>query len=184
MAELVVDYKSGTSEIKGVPEDSIMTRLKTALGEWLTFLFFPFIILSGILIFVFNIQPELVLKLGGIIVGALTLCHLNKNFDRKMKRYFAKKSGKGKRNRIVITDLKINEFILFDICNRIVDYKVTEDFSRYLSKVWIKEEHISSMQSSQGKLVDLKYNENRNIWNCHFLFEQKPEKGELFVEWI
>ena len=119
-----------------------------------------------------------------IFILCLTLLHLDTDFDRRAKRFFAKRSGQGKRSVVTVKQIKDKEFVLFDIQNMIVDYKATKEFSKYLSKVWIKEEHISSLLSRQGRLKGLFYTENKNIWNAHFLFDKIPKKGELHIEWI
>ena len=193
LAELVVDYEAGTTDIKGIPEETIGNRLKTAFLEWVSFLILPFgvllvvgyIILSFFLgVTDFALLTAELIKAGIVILFSLTLCHLNKRFDKKVKTFFAKRSGDGKRNRICVTNLKNREFVLFDITNHIVDYKATKDYADKLAKVWVKKEHISSLHSNQGTLTDLHYEENRNIWNAHFIFREVPKDGELWVEWI
>lgn len=190
--ELVIDYKNNKTDIKGVPEDSLDIRLRAGFMSWFSLFFLPFIILwvLGEGIYFSLTKQEIftmhmfVFWVAFVFILCLTLLHLDFDFDRRAKRFFAKRSGQGKRSVVTVKQIKDKEFVVFDIQNMIVDWKVTGEFSKYISKVWIKEEHISSMLSRQGLIKNLFYTENRNIWNAHFLFDKIPKKGELHIEWI
>ena len=67
-AELIVDYKKGTSEIKGVPDDTLINRIKAAFSDWVLYM----AVLFGILHFSFSQIPilsEYAFKWASWVVG-------------------------------------------------------------------------------------------------------------------
>ncbi len=189
ICETIIDYQNEKTEIKGAPEDTLSNRVKSAWMEYLGQLFVPFGALSLITIFVsgifeFTIKGELLVGIFGGLITLLSLLHINKRYDYLVKKFWALKTGNRKRNRLRITEFKTKEFILYDIKNIVVDYKAKGDVAKKLDKIWIKQEHPSSLVRNQGKLGDMLYLENEPIWNAHFIFGSIPKEGYLYVEWV
>ena len=190
LAETIIDYKKGKTEIKGVPHDTVANRIKSAWIEYATHMFIPFFILGIIAVAIAKFGFSYEIKLDWMvwafisIITALSSLHVSRKLDYKVKKAFALKTGAKKRNRLRASEFKSREFILYDIKNIAVDYEANGDVSKKLSKIWIKEEHPSSMINNQGKIEDLLLLENKPIWNVHFIFEGIPKSGSLYVEWI
>ena len=75
---------------------------------------------------------------------------------------------------------KIIEIPLFR--NVYLDYNAEDDFSRYLSKVEIKEHPFSRiLKQKKGKI--LKKTRHPYLWKAQFIFSKVPKKGKLEVFW-
>ena len=185
-AEIIVDYKKGDIDIKSVYDDNLYCRLTSAIGEWFGYILTLFVILIIINQFILKgiIQNNYIVGIILIIYSIILLLHINKNFDNKVKKYFARRSGKGERNRILAKNINSKEFVLWDIKNKIVDFKVTGDISNKLSKIWIKKEKYISLCNNQADIKDSYKVDDKDIWNVHFYFEEIPKDGELHIEWI
>jgi len=188
-SELVVDYKKGKTDIKGVPQDNLKDRLVSAVLGWALFLFLPYFIFMGILYFILNqfgihIDSNWVIHPLAYILIILTSLHLNRNLDSKLKKWLIIKSGQKKRNRIKLTKFKDKEFVIYDTKNVVVEFKAEGDVSKKLNKIWIKQEHPSSMIGGQADIGDMLFLNNEPVWNVHFLFDDVPKNGSLYVEWI
>ena len=190
LAEMIVDYKNKKTDIKGVPEANTLDTLKTAFSEWSGYLILPLLIVGGVSWYILEVWVGVVnslryiVPIGFIVLLGLTSCHLNSEFDRKVKRWFAIRTGKGKRNRIKITNFKTKEFVLYGINNIVAEYEAKGDVSNKLNKIWIKEEHPSASIRNQANVDDMLLLENNAKWNCYFIFEDTPVDGSLYVEWI
>ena len=60
----------------------------------------------------------------------------------------------------------------------------TADVAEQLNRIWIKQEHPSSMIEKQGRLTDMLYLTSEPIWNAHFIFDNVPRDGSLYIEWV
>ncbi len=61
--------------------------------------------------------------------------------------------------------------------NIFLDYKTTQDYSRYLSKVMIKEIPLMIIRGKKKQKQD-------DYWFATFIFSKKPRKGFLIVDYI
>lgn len=189
-AEIVVDYKNNKTELKGIPPDSLVSKVGYVLWEWIKTLGIPFIVVLMLSSFVnsytrFYVSGNQIFFVFCIIALLGMSLHLNKNWDKRLRKYFAKRTAYGNKNRLSITELNSKEFIIYDTKNITVDFDTSGDFSKYLSKVWIKQEHPSAILLKQGKIEDLFFVNGQNpVWNVHFIFEEIPKTGFLSVEYI
>lgn len=183
-AEIIVDYKNDKTDIKGVGEETTTNKLKSAAHDWIIFLY-PYLAVSLLILIILKIPIGWWFFISwACIIGFLSLLHLNNKWHKKFKTYFAIRSGKGKRNKAKISELKSKEFVIYNMKNRVVEFDTTGDVRKQLSKIWIKEEHPSSSLSNQARCGEMMFLDDNPIWNVYFIFENIPKDGELYVEWI
>lgn len=190
IAETIIDYRKGTTEIKGVPQNTLVNRVKSAFGEYTVKLIAPYAILIGAIYLIsqyayhYKIEARWMVWTYILIVCLLSVLHINKKFDYRMKKYFAVRTGARKRNKMRVSDLNSNKFVLYGFKNIVLEYEAKGDVARKLNKIWIKQEHPSSVVSDQGRVSDMLYLENGPVWNAHFLFDGVPKDGYLYIEWV
>lgn len=189
-AETIIDYRKGTTDIKGVPQDTLVNRVKSAFGEYAVKLVAPYIILMVAIYWILQwiLQYEIEVRwIAGtyiLIVCLLSVLHINKKFNYRMKRYFAVRTGAIKRNKIKLSDLNSDKFVLYGFKNIVLEYEAKGDVARKLNKIWVKQEHPSSVVSDQGRVSDMLYLKNEPVWNAHFMFDDVPKDGYLYIEWV
>lgn len=189
-AETIIDYRKGTTEIKGVPQDTLTNRVKSAFVEYMIKLILPYIVLVlmiyGISQYIYHQEIEMgwVMWAYILIVSLLSILHINKKIDYRVKKYFAVRTGARKRNKMRISDLNSNEFVMYGFRNIVLEYEARGDVARKLNKIWIKQEYPSSVISDQGRVSDMLYLENESVWNAHFMFDDVPKDGYLYIEWV
>jgi len=185
LAEAIVDYKTKRIELKGIPEDTTFNRVKAALQDWLCYILLTF----GISAFLWNhfkLNFNHFLIGSIIITGILLSLHTNKKFDRKVKKWFAIRTAKGKRNRLIAENFTTKEFVIYDTKNVVVEFEATGDVNKQLERIWIRDEDKSAILTQQAKIISILFKEKepQTIWNVHFIFENVPKDGTLKVEWI
>jgi len=189
-AEIIVDYNNNKTELKGIPPYSLLSKIGNVFVEWVKTLWIPFL---AVLILNSYLQSntrfyatsnQLFTVFGIVILAGMSL-HLNKKLDGKLSKHFARRTAHGKKNRLSVTELNSKEFIIYNTRNVVVNFDTSGDFKKYLSKIWVKEEHPSTILMNQGKLQDLFFTgEQTPFWNVHFIFEKIPKAGCLTVEYI
>jgi len=211
LAEITVDYKNKTVDIKDVPPPTVLNRVFGTLVDigFSNFMIFFLFLIVIILVLPFSTEVNTFLRTPAeqvsrtmelkplvdslsiyiltthfALLFCVSLLSINKKVDRKIKRYFAIKSGKGKRNKITLTSLNSREFVIPNTQNRVVDYEVSGDFRKFLDKVMIKKEESFVSLLKQGTVTSVYSKKHKRFWNVYFLFDKTPRKGSLYVEWI
>jgi len=190
-AEIIVDYKTRKTEIKGVKEQNFIDVYKSVWFSWLSLLAIPFGILVVVMMVVGKYIPSYdagwINWIGGtylLLVSLLPLLHLNKRFDKEMRSFFAVRTGMGRRNRVKLSTFNSREFVLPNIHNIVLEYEAKGDVAKQLDKIWVRQEHKSSPIVRQARLLDLFLNDDKPIWNAYFKFNKIPKSGSLYLEWI
>lgn len=189
-AETVVDYKNQKIEIKGVPEENLYNRLKSAFCDWLPYIIGVWALLVAIFMlfhfisFVKDSYFTIPTYICSGMLAFLLICHINKKFDSCVRKWFAVRTGNKKRNKAKFTNIKTNELVLYNIENIVLEYETAGDVKKQLNKIWIKEEHPSSILTKQANMEGMLLLDNDPVWNAHFMFENTPKDGYLYVEWI
>lgn len=188
LAEATIDYKTKTIDLKGVPDGTLINRLTSALldwGMWLTIVYFGIIILLQQLNVTFK---NLGIILAVALVVPILAIHSNKKMDIKIKKWFAKRTGKGKRNCMTAKDFNSKDFVIYNTKNVVVDFEATGDVAKQLSKIMTREEESINILLKQANIKNISLNEgligNKKWWNVYFVFEEIPKDGELYVEFI
>jgi hypothetical protein len=193
LAEIVVDYEKGTSDIKGVPPGNLENRLLTAAWEWIHETAVKYIISIVAMLGVFAVikytPPEnfftFMLSFYVGEIGILASLSLDKNLDERIKKHFARKTGEGTRDRLVLSDFASDVFVLPGFRNIVLEYEATGDVAEQLKKIHIREEQGSSVVSIQARVKSmLLADKNNRQWNAYFYFKKRPENGELSIEFI
>ena len=203
-AEIIIDYKKGTTELIDVHKEELLERLYTAYISWLynTPTFFYSILIAIIYLIYYRIvyaSPEVyiiqiiiaqvlfILTFSFLTLPLLiTLAHLNEKFDQYWKAKFAMKTGDIKRNKITLKNFTNNIFLLYNFKNIVLDFEAMGDVGNQLSKIHIKKEHRCSNIMHQADVKSFYYLPKyffSYIWNAYFIFDKIPKDGELKLEW-
>lgn len=189
-AETIIDYRTGKTEIKGVPSDTPFNRVKAAWFDHFRYVGLGLgVVLLGLVyvvkkIWAVNIPQSVLVWIIFGSVTALSLLSINPRWDKWFKKRYAVKTGEKVRNKVRLSEFKDKEIVLYDIKNIVMQYEADGDVAEKLNKIWIKQEHRSNLLGKQAKVSDILYVDNHPIWNAHFIFDDVPKDGYLELEWI
>jgi hypothetical protein len=195
LAEIIIDYKEGQTEIKDVPPETLYNRLKTAFIEWafgkFTLAYAVLAILVSSASNKFNweiikyITTENIILVWLGLSTILTLCHINRKFDAHFKKKFALATGNRKRNKATVNNIKGNVFVLYDFKNIVLDFVAKGDISKQLNKIHIRKENRACIMGHYATVGSFSFLDNvEEVWNAYFYFDKVPKNGELNIEWI
>jgi len=184
LAETIIDFKNGSSEIKGVAPPTLFNRLTSAFHDWVGWISLPYSFIILIVNQYLNWDVIIYVCIWIILMAFVLSLHINKKWDKYWKVFFARRTGRGERNKAVFNNFKSKELIIYNIRNMVVEFDTNGDVKNKLSKIWIKNEDPISQLSNQAPIKSMNLLNKTPIWNCYFIFEDIPKDGELYVEWI
>lgn len=188
LAEATIDYKTKTIDMKGIPDSTLPNRLKSAFLDWIWWLALTYIIILALFQH-FNITfkyQELIIAI--VLLIPMFAVHSNQKMDIKIKKWFAKRTGKGKRSKLTATDFNSKEFVVYHTHNIVVEFEAKGDVAKQLAKIMTREEDPNNILFRQAKINNMTLQEKffgqEKWWNVYFVFDEIPKDGELYIEWI
>lgn len=141
-----------------------------------------------------GITPPLIIIYIAFGIPAIITLWLSLDKDRmgklmpKMAKWFSEIAGKMRIRKFNPTDMKDNKAIIPIFKNMYLDYKATEDFGRYLTRIEIMEIPVDNLELKLMlwfkviKRKKVKY--NNTLFSAVFYFSKRPKSGKLEVEYI